>query len=154
MAPHPNEALRSQQLRNWAPLRRQGREGRICAHIWEPAVSKALPAVQVEGPIPQSPNWLPSRQTLPRNHRLLERIFPKSGAFHSLGVCLRRMGHLISDNRTQSRAREEKDESPGKGHRHPYRGGGIWLGPMLEQDINDVCVALLGSLVQRCVAIL
>lgn len=96
MAPHPSEAVRSQQLRNWALLRRRGREGRICAHIWEPAVSKALPAVQVEGPTPQSPNWLPSRQTLPRNHRRLERIFPKCGAFHSLGVCLRRMGHTSS----------------------------------------------------------
>lgn len=44
-------------------------------------------------------------------------------------------------------AREEEVQSA-------YRGGGVGLGSMLQQDIDDVCVALLGSLVQRCVAIL
>ena len=36
----------------------------------------------------------------------------------------------------------------------PYRGGGVGLGPVLQQDVDDVRVALLGGLVQRRVAIL
>ena len=36
----------------------------------------------------------------------------------------------------------------------PYRGGGVGLGPVLKQDVDDVRVALLGGLVQRRVAIL
>lgn len=101
MAPCPNEAVLSQHSETGS-LKKTGREGWICAHIWEPAVSKALPAAQVEGPTPQRPNWLPSRQALPRNHRLLERFFQKSGAFHCLGVCLRRMYHTssLTTNRT------------------------------------------------------
>lgn len=60
------------------------------------------------------------------------------------------MSHLISDSRT---LRHAKREMRGQGSA-PYRGGGVGLGPMLEQDVNDVRVALLGGLVQRCVAIL
>jgi hypothetical protein len=35
-----------------------------------------------------------------------------------------------------------------------YSSGGVGLGPVLEQDVDDVRVTLLGSLVQRRVAIL
>jgi len=34
------------------------------------------------------------------------------------------------------------------------RGGGVGLGPVLQQDVDDVRVALLGGLVQRRVAVL
>lgn len=36
----------------------------------------------------------------------------------------------------------------------PYRGGGFGPGPVLQQHVDDVRVALLRRLVQRCVAIL
>lgn len=36
----------------------------------------------------------------------------------------------------------------------PYRGGGFGPGPVLQQHVDDVGVALLRSLVQRCVAVL
>lgn len=36
----------------------------------------------------------------------------------------------------------------------PYRGDGVGLGPVLQQNIDDVSVALLSSLVQRGVPIL
>ena len=36
----------------------------------------------------------------------------------------------------------------------PYRDGGVGLGPVLQQNFDDVRVALLGGLVQRRVAIL
>lgn len=36
----------------------------------------------------------------------------------------------------------------------PGRGGGVGLGPVLQQDVDDVRVALLSGLVQRRVAIL
>lgn len=38
--------------------------------------------------------------------------------------------------------------------RLPYRGRGVGLGPVLQQDVDDVRVALLGGLVQRRVAVL
>lgn len=40
------------------------------------------------------------------------------------------------------------------GGRLAYRGGGVGLGPVLQQDVDDVRVALLGGLVQRRVAVL
>lgn len=147
--------FRSQELRNWALLRSRGREGRImCSHLR--ASCKQSPSSSPSGgPHSPEPQLTSFPANTPQKSQTTRKDFPQIWGFPQPGSLFKEDGsHLISDNRTQSRAREEKDESPGKGHRHPYRGGGIWLGPMLEQDINDVCVALLGSLVQRCVAIL
>lgn len=54
----------------------------------------------------------------------------------------------------QSRPGREQG-GPGKGQTCvPYRSGGVRFGPMLEQHVDDVRVALLGGLVQRRVAVL
>lgn len=50
---------------------------------------------------------------------------------------------------TRSRARSSRGDCVG-----PYRGGGIGPGPVLQQAVDDVRVALLGGLVQRRVAVL
>lgn len=48
-----------------------------------------------------------------------------------------------------------RKELRGKGQpAPPYRGGGVGLGPVRQQDVDDVRVALLGGLVQRRVAVL
>lgn len=62
-------------------------------------------------------------------------------------------------NSAQTRGRQggrgEGSSSVVRGSRRlPYRGRGVGLGPVLQQDVDDVRVALLGGLVQRRVAVL
>lgn len=65
------------------------------------------------------------------------------------------MSEPSSDKGPPGPARRRQRRRRGAGRRRlAYRGGGVGLGPVLQQDVDDVRVALLGGLVQRRVAVL
>lgn len=169
MAPRPEELCLSQQPGKLCSLKKAGREGRTRARIWAPAVSRARSSSLDAGPRspergPAGPAALPPRKHCRRSHADFWKGFPEIPGFPECGGLSKGdVSELSSDKGPPGRERRRRKQPPpppqqpprGEGQRRrPYRGRGVGLGAVLQQDVDDVRVALLGGLVQRRVAVL
>ena len=157
MAPHPKELRWSQRARKAYSLKKIWREGWTLLPAEsqleaEPASAARAQDPSREGRLSQAAALPPGTSAL-RNHMLISGnpgLSPRVRRFKidvgGWGTQLRQ----AAPGKGDSKSIKGKEGQPAP----PYRGGGVGLGPVLQQNVDDVRVALLGGLVQRRVAIL